>query len=99
MYVIIRKDISPAQQVVQACHASIEACWRRHLDDLPHPSVIVLMVKDEKKLKKLETELFNAGHIHYEVFREPNMNNEITAIATGQTEGRLDILKRYCLLK
>lgn len=99
LYVIIRKDLSHAQQVVQSCHAAIEASWPRHLDDLPHPSVIVLMVKNENKLIQLEKDLYDCGEIHYEVFREPDLNNSITAIATCPVKGKLDILKKYCLLK
>jgi len=48
-YVIVRKDITPEQQLVQACHAALEAGFR-----FPKPDqtsfLIALEVADEKAL-------------------------------------------------
>lgn len=100
VYVIVREDLSGPQKVVQAVHAAIEAC-RNYLDDEEnHPSVIVLGVKNEEKLKKVEWELYERGDCHYEVFREPDRGLEMTAIATGPLYGGgREIFKRYQLLK
>ena len=48
-YVIIRKDISPEQQIVQACHASLEAGMKlKNTIDISY--LIVLEVPNEEKL-------------------------------------------------
>ena len=102
VYVFVRNDLSYAQKAVQSAHAAVEAC-RWYLDeDLPHPSIIILVVKNEAKLKKVEEEIKNmeGGVFHYEAFREPDMGNEMTAIATGPLYGdQRDMFKRYQLLK
>lgn len=79
MYVIVRNDLSGPQRAVQACHAAIEASWPLHLDDLEHPSVIILGVENEEELNRVEEDL--PYHFHYEVFREPHYDNSKTAIA------------------
>lgn len=48
-YVIIRKDISPEQQIVQACHAALEAGFRFKKPD-ETSFLIVLEVPDQKAL-------------------------------------------------
>ena len=48
-YVIIRKDLSPEQQIVQACHASLEAGFRFPLPE-ETSYLIVLEVPNEKAL-------------------------------------------------
>jgi len=48
-YILLRKDISPAQQIVQAAHAALEAGF---IYDKPDETsyLIVLEVADEKEL-------------------------------------------------
>lgn len=100
MYVAVRTDLSIPQQVVQACHAAIEASWLFHLDDLEHPSVIVLGMKNEKKLEDFKKYLDSLGFVHYDEFREPDRNNELTSISTvALPENCKQYFKKYQLLK
>lgn len=79
MYIFVREDLSGPQRVVQACHAAIEASAFYHLDDLEHPSVIILGVKDEQELEQVEKEL--PYFFHYEVFKEPHWDHQKTSLA------------------
>ena len=49
-YVLIRKDISPEQQIVQAGHAALEAGFRFQKPEQTS-FLIVLEVSDEEKLR------------------------------------------------
>jgi hypothetical protein len=100
MYVAVRRDLSVPQQVVQACHASIDACWPIHQDDLEHPSVVVLGMKTEAALLKFKDYLDSVGWLHYEEFREPDRNNELTSIAVCPIiEDYKKLFKKFQLLK
>jgi len=97
----VRVDISIPQQIVQSAHASIECAKSFKLDRLSdHPSVIILSAKNEAKLHRVRKYLIEQGirHVH---FYEPDIENELTAIATEPIEKssiRL-ALKKYQLLK
>jgi len=100
MYVAVRQDISGPQQVVQACHAAIEASWTYHFDGFEHPSVIVLGMKSEKDLNKFTKYLDTLEFVHYDEFREPDRDNELTAVATVAIgEEYKHLFKKYQLLK
>lgn len=97
-YVIVRKDLTPAQQAVQGTHAAIEH-FKNHEYDF-HPSVIYVVVKDEKKLKQVCEKLLDQG-ITLSIFRETMepYNNCMTAICTEPLSGsQRDYLKRFMLL-
>lgn len=98
MYVAVRDDLTNPQKAVQSCHAAIEAA--RYIEEGDeHPSVILLKVKDESGINKLENILLN-HKINYKTFREPNNNNEKTALATKPvSEDNRFIFKKYQLLK
>ena len=85
-YVIVRNDLSTAQKAVQGTHAAIEYYKNKSINY--HPSVIYIIVKDEKKLKKVAEDLLEEG-INFTVFREPMepFGNEMTAIYTEPLEG------------
>lgn len=75
-----REDLSPAQQAVQSAHAAIEYAAK-------HPEVagcilVMLTVDDEHSLywTACKLELFD---VDVERFREPDMGNALTAIATS----------------
>lgn len=81
IYVVVRKNLPLEQQLVQSCHASIEAS-RHYLSKAEeHPSVIVLVVKSEEKLKQIIQKLSQI-QIRFQEFKEPDMGNSLTAIAT-----------------
>lgn len=80
MYVIVRKDLSPAQKAVQSSHACIESARAFIKPDDSHPSVIICEVRSEQKLKMVMEEL--NGKVNYKTFQEPDIGNQYTALAT-----------------
>lgn len=93
-YVIVRNDMSTAQKAVQGTHAAIERFKSKNLN--LHPSVIYVVVKNEKKLRKVMGDLLDKD-INFSIFRESMSpyNNEITAICTEPLEGdRRNYLKK-----
>lgn len=98
MYVFVRKDLTHSQQVVQASHACIEAS-RTYLElDSEHPHLVVFGVKNLNKLKKCIEHLKQVV-IEYKEFLEPDIGNELTAVATVPLSGEIrQHLAKYCLL-
>lgn len=86
MYIVVRKDLPIEQQLVQACHASIEmsAHYLGRLSD--HPVVVAVVVKDEKKLKQVARRLKDGG-VKFRGFYEPDLGNQMTALATKPLYG------------
>jgi hypothetical protein len=81
---VTRQDLSPGYQLVQSVHAAIDFI-------LAHPKEAkewhlnsnylgCLAAKDEQSLKDLIAKLEENG-IKHTVFREPDIDNHITAIA------------------
>jgi hypothetical protein len=86
VYVMVRKDLTLAQQIVQACHAAYESGLNlgEMVNDDPN-FLIVLQCKDEIELKAIRTYLIKqTKKISVVSFNEPDLNNELTAIATGK---------------
>lgn len=99
MYILVRNDLSPAQKAVQSGHAIIEATRNYLTKDSNHPSVIICVVKSEAKLQKCCEELSERG-IQFKEFREPDIGNQLTAIASKPLFGKdRDAFKRFQLLK
>ena len=83
IYTITRKDISPAQKAVQSMHAGMQYMidHNPHLDyQWNNGSIICLELGTEKALRRWIKKLEDKG-IKISIFREPDMNHEITAIA------------------
>lgn len=85
LYVIVRKDLTPSQIAVQAGHAVAEylvedsQTWRNE-------TLVYLGVKNLFHLEKWMRKL-NDFDVRYTTWREPDINNEVTAIAsTGSSE-------------
>ena len=98
MYVAIRRDLSVPQQVVQSCHAAIEACERYHSSVMEHPSVIVLGIKTEKKLENF-MEWARINNFRFKEFREPDRDNELTSVAVFPvTEEQQSLFRKWQLL-
>lgn len=98
MYVIIRNDLSDAQKAVQGTHAAIEATREFIKPTHIHPSLVLCIVKSETKLKRVIQELYDNG-IRIKSFREPDLDNSITAIATEPLVGfKRTVLSRFQLL-
>jgi hypothetical protein len=99
VYVLVRRDISPGQQVVQACHAAAKAAvlYNGKLEVDPH--VVVCGVKTETALFRA-IEKLNENGIRCQWFIEPDMGNQVTAIATEPVYGDARrVFRNYQLLK
>jgi hypothetical protein len=79
--VLVRKDLPHPQQVVQACHASIEAARSFLPTGAAHPFVIVCGIRDGPALARCLERLRSLGIAH-RPFHEPDIGNQLTAIAT-----------------
>lgn len=84
LIIVTRQDLSYGYQTVQSAHAVAEFCdsypkeykeWKTNSN-----SIICLAVKDEKKLIKL-TEKLQSKQINISPFYEPDIDNQLTAIA------------------
>jgi hypothetical protein len=83
LFVIARKDLSHSQRAVQAGHAL--AAYLLHSPNFrwKNETLIYLGVKGLRQLENLKRKLELHG-ITYTEFREPDLNNEVTAIASDQ---------------
>lgn len=96
-YIFVREDLSPAQRIVQSAHAVFEAVPLNN----SHPSLVVLAVKNESKLRKVMSYLIEQN-IRFSSFCEPMtpLNASVTAICTEPLIGeRRGLLRKYQLLK
>jgi hypothetical protein len=98
LYVLVRRDLSPAQQTVQAIHAALE--FSRHYPPTSvHPHLVVLGVPGDDALLGTRRSLHEA-RIGCIGWREPDLNNALTAIAAGPVYGRQrQHFRHYQLLK
>ena len=93
MYVLVRRDLSTSQQAVQAGHAVAKLVQR----GLPHSwngTLVYLGVNDEDRLDDWKQKLATRDIEHIE-FREPDIGDELTAIATvdpGKVFSKLKLL-------
>lgn len=81
LYVLVRRDLTTSQRAVQAGHVVAQ-----YLLDCPNTSwsngtLIYLGIKNEHQLNTWEYKLKDLN-INYSKFNEPDINNQITAIAT-----------------
>jgi peptidyl-tRNA hydrolase len=81
LYVIVRKDLSKSQQAVQAGHALAEYLLHGPISRWQNGTLIYLGVKGLKQLENLKQRFLEEG-IPYIEFKEPDLNNETTAITT-----------------
>ena len=89
LIVITRQDLSPGSQAIQASHAAIDF---QH----DHPEIskvwninsnylVFLSVKNEKSLLKFLYKIKSAN-LKYTVFNEPDLKNQLTAVAIEPSE-------------
>ena len=81
LFVIVRKDITPSQSAVQAGHVVAEYLLDSKLKKWSNQTLVYLGVKSLFDLEKLKYK-FENNNIKYVEFKEPDLNNEVTAIAT-----------------
>ena len=79
LYVLVRKDLTPSHQAVQACHAVAE--WLLHDQSWKNETLIYLGVKNEIDLNRWVNKLCRK-RIPYVLFREPDMDGQATALAS-----------------
>lgn len=79
LYVLVRKDLSTSQQAVQAGHAVAEYLLHGPSSSWGNGILVYLSVRSESALKYWFTKIESSGHKPV-LFREPDKNNEITAI-------------------
>lgn len=87
VYVLVRQDLSVQQQAVQSAHAVLEmsrTAWSHPKD---HPHLIILGVKNEKQLKEVAADLTVNTKTPFTMFREPDIGNQCTALATDYIYG------------
>lgn len=84
LYIVTRSDLAPAQQACQAVHAALQFAaehkgwfdaWHKFSDH-----ICLLAVENEEILKTLIAESHYNG-IDHSQFREPDLENSLTAIA------------------
>lgn len=86
MFILVRRDLPPGQQAVQACHAVAEFMARPDDDgevgdwQASHKTMVVLGVRDEGELEGWERGL-KARKVAYATFAEPDLGGAKTAIA------------------
>ena len=98
IYVFVRKDLSFPQQIVQACHACVEA-REFYPADLETPNLVLIGVNDENKLVNTLRRLEKLG-IRCKAFVEPDIGDQFTAIATAPISGESRRhFRQYQLLK
>ena len=95
LYVIVRADLPPGDQIAQAVHATIEFYTKRYA--LPggarglhtwhecSNTVAVLAVRSESALFALLDKAHRDG-VSFDVFREPDRGGELTAAVLEPTE-------------
>lgn len=79
---IVRADLSPGQQAVQAGHAAL-AYAHEHPGDWHDGYLIILSVPDEFALYRWAQRLGDVT-----CFREPDLGGQLTAIAAGTDASR-----------
>lgn len=92
-------DLSLPQQMCQAVHAAHESGI--HLADKANPisSVVICSVPTEDALLKAEYALNQRG-VRSVIFKEPDLGNRATALATEPINGEFrKLLSRYPLWK
>jgi len=92
LYVLVRKDLPESYRAVQAGHAVAE--WLLYDRSWNNETLIYLGVPNEFSLQRWVDKL-NRKRINWIGFREPDIGNQLTAIASvndGKVFKNLDLL-------
>lgn len=99
MYILVRRDLSPEQMLVQSCHAVAEAARNFVPSDMEHPHFVVCGVKDEAALKKAYRKI-QEQDIRCCAFYEADIDDQMTALATEPVYDTARLhFRNYQLLK
>jgi len=92
LYVVIRSDLPPGAQAAQATHGAIAFVMNHPVIarywHLKSNNLVLLQVPSEECLKHLATRAKDAG-IDHAVFREPDFDDTVTAVAIEPAGRRL----------
>lgn len=86
--IVTRKDITPGYQLVQSCHSIIQFTFEHPeiaKEWYKDPYLAVLSTQDENSLKELIKKA-KEKDIKVSVFREPDIDNAITAIVLESSD-------------
>ena len=83
LYVAVRKDLSYSQRAVQAGHAVAEYMLNSPSSKWRNRTLIYLGVKGLTQLENLKMKL-EMNDIKFVEFREPDIGNQTTAIASDE---------------
>lgn len=97
LYVLVRKDLSKSQQAIQGGHAVAEYLLRGRLSFWDNGTLVYLAVHNEEELKSWG-EIFDILCAWWVPFREPDRNNELTAIAALLDADEQEVVKGLRLL-
>lgn len=92
LYVLVRKDLPKSQQAVQGGHAVAEYLLRGPSTFWNNGTLVYLGVRDEHDLKAWGGKLDGCGH-NVVAFKEPDRNNELTALAVCGADEELKKLR------
>jgi hypothetical protein len=81
LYVLVRTDIAPCQQAVQAAHAAAEAARRFYRPEHGVARLVILALAGPEALERCRAHLLERG-IEHEVFFEPDAEMGESAIGT-----------------
>lgn len=84
LYVLVRDDLpSKSQQAVQAGHALAQFGLehKHHFSEWNNNFLIYLKIDSEEKLLQLHKELKEDDYKAMSLFKEPDLNNSVTALA------------------
>ncbi len=83
---MVRSDLTLQQQLVQSAHAALESGIHLPNDPYDISNLIVLSVASEQALLA-EFERLKSLSLPVLLFREPDLADQATALATGALEG------------
>lgn len=90
VYVLVRTDLSPAQQGVQACHAAMTATAA--FGGLTHDTRLAMLAVDGPHELQRWIERLDRKDVPFKTFWEPDHNTGWSALATapiGRKDGRV----------
>ncbi len=91
LYVLVREDLGPSYSAVQAGHA-VAQYMLEYPDSWRNYTLVYLKVKDEQTLLEWRDKMIMRGQ-PYALFREPDIQNEATAVAVQSTGNIFNKLK------
>lgn len=97
LYILIRDDLKPGQQAVQAGHALASFMLRHPKNEWKNKTLIYLTV-DYWQLDVWKN-IAEIKNLQYAIFREPDYNNEQTAIAILANDETKKMFSNLPLLK